>query len=180
MDLVAIMQHGRPTGPTPELPDPAKIMGAFASIGRSDIAAAALPVGESFLEIEMQAEAFWAPQHIDALERAMPWTSAHMTSVAGGVDFAARAIAGYFDTIWAKLQGKPIATRVAAMAPYPGQVDVPATGWSGNYSPGSNPGNKGGLTRIAAVLSSALPYHALAGGARSRANCRPTRCGCAT
>ena len=72
-------------------------------------------------------------------------------------------IAGYFDTIWAKLQGKPIATRVAAMAPSPGQVDVPATGWTGSYSPGSNAGNKGGLTRIAAALSSALPYHALAG-----------------
>ena len=40
---------------------------------------------------------------------------------------------------------------------------MPATGWSGNYSPGSNPGNNGGLTRIAAALSSALPYHALAG-----------------
>jgi hypothetical protein len=86
-----------------------------------------------------------------------------MTSVAGGVDFASRAIAGYFDSVWAKLQGKAVATRVAAMAPYPGQVDVPAIGWTGGYSPGSNAGNKGGLTRIAAALSSALPYHAQAG-----------------
>jgi hypothetical protein len=52
---------------------------------------------------------------------------------------------------------------VSVTAPRNGQVNVPATGWVGSYSPGSNPGNRGGLTRIAAALTRALPYHAQAG-----------------
>ena len=171
MDLVAIMRHGRPTAPTVDLPDAAKIVGAFRAVGRTDILAAAFPLGEQGLEVERGARRIWAPQHIDALERAMPWTSAHMITAAGGVDFGARAIAGYFDTIWAKLQGEPCARAVSATAPYAGQLNVPATGWTGNYSPGSNAGNSGGLTRIAVALSSALPYHAQAGQGSRPASC---------
>ncbi len=88
----------------------------------------------------------------------MPWTSAHMTSAAGGVEWAARAVAGYFDVLWGDLIGRPVPTTVSATAPRNGQVDVPATGWVGSYSPGSNDGNQGGLTRIAAALTRALPY----------------------
>src|SRR5262249_26023455 len=164
MDLVAIMRHGQPTGPTPDPPDLQKIEAAFVAAGRPDVSISAIPVGEGGLDLERAAEAFWAPTHIDALERAMPWTSSHMTTSAGGVDFAARAIAAYYESIWARLNGGTIATRVGAVAPAAGQTNVPATGWTGNYSPGSNPGNKGGLTRIAATLSSALPHNALAGG----------------
>jgi hypothetical protein len=163
LDLVAIMRHGRPTGPTPPIPDPAKIDAAFAAAGRADIDPATFVDGEGFLDIERAAEAFWAPRHIDALERAMPWTSFNMTRTGGGVDFAARAIAGYFETIWANLRGQSHTTRVTATAPDDGQRNVPFTGWTGNYAPGSNDGNSGGLTRIAAALSSALPYHAQAG-----------------
>ncbi|HEX5094988.1 MAG TPA: hypothetical protein VFX21_03205, partial [Acidimicrobiia bacterium] len=163
LDIVAIARHGRPTGPTPAIPDPAKIDAAFAAVGRGDIDPSSFDVGEGFLDVERAAEAFWAPRHIDALERAMPWTSYNMTRTGGGVDFAARAISGYFETIWANLLGQPHTTHVAATAPYDGQRNVPYAGWTGNYSPGSNAGNSGGLTRIAAALSSALPYHALAG-----------------
>ncbi len=102
--------------------------------------------------------------HLAALERAMPWTTAHVTSSAGGVDFAARAIAGYYDGLWARVLGVPHRTRVSAVAPAPGLTRVPATGWTGSYSPGSNAGNTGGLTRIAAALTSALPFNAIAGG----------------
>lgn len=42
-------------------------------------------------------------------------------------------------------------------------MNVPASGWTGSYSSGSNAGNHGGLTRIAAALSSALPYNPQAG-----------------
>jgi hypothetical protein len=162
MDLVAVMRHGRPTGPTPPIPDATKIKAAFDAVGRADISADAFPVGENFLGIERNAEAFWAPRHIDTLERAMPWSASHMTSAAGGVDFGARAVAGYYESIWADLQGAPIRTRVAAAAPSPGRQNVPATGWTANASPGSNPGNSSGLTRIAVALSSALPHNALA------------------
>jgi hypothetical protein len=162
MDIVAIARHARPTSATVGIPDVAKIGGAFTAIGRTDISLDAIPVGEQGLEIERGAETFFTPLHIDALERAMPWTSAHMTSAAGGVAFGARAVAGYYETIWDRLLGRTPATSVSAVAPAPDQVNVPATGWTGNYAPGSNPGNQGGLTRIAAALSSALPHNALA------------------
>ncbi len=163
LDIVAIARHARPTGPTPVLPDAAKIGAAFAAIGRADIATAALPVGENFLDVERGVETTWASSHADALERAMPWTSAHVIDAPGGIDFAADAIAGYYESIWGDLLGDVPPTRVAVTAPFDGQVNVPATGWTGGYSPGSNPGNRGGLTRIAAALSRALPYHAQAG-----------------
>jgi hypothetical protein len=93
----------------------------------------------------------------------MPWTSVHVIDAAGGVAFGAHAIAGYYETLWGELLGDVPPTRVGATAPLDGQVNVPATGWIGGYSPGSNPGNHGGITRIAAALSSALPFHAQAG-----------------
>ena len=121
------------------------------------------PQGEQFLEVERGVEAHLAPVHIEPLERAMPWTSAHLIDAAGGVDFGADAIAGYFEALWGDLLGDVPPTRVAATAPFDGQANVPATGWAGGYSPGSNEGNRGGLTRIAAALSSALPYPSQAG-----------------
>jgi hypothetical protein len=163
LDVVAIMRHGRPTEPTVEIPDVDKIAAAFRAVGRTDIDPATFPHGEQGMEIERSVEALWAPQHIAPLERAMPWTSAHMTSAAGGVQWAARAIAGYFDSLWGDIVGRPRPTTVSATAPRHGAWNVPATGWVGNYSPGSHEGNRGGLTRIAAALTRALPYNAQAG-----------------
>lgn len=163
MDIVAIARHGRPTGPTPPIPDKTKIGDAFAAIARTDIAVTALDIGDGFLDAERAVETGWSAPHIVPLERAMPWTSTHMVTAAGGIDFASRAIAGYYESLWGKLLGDTPPTWVAALAPYDGQTNVPATGWTGNYFPGSNDGNSGGLTRIAAALSSALPFHALAG-----------------
>jgi hypothetical protein len=163
LDIVAIARHARPVDATPAIPDPNKIQTAFVSVGRADIQATAFPVGESLLDAERTVESNWARIHIEALERAMPWTSAHLIDAAGGVAFGADAIAGYYETLWGALLGDIPPTRVAAKAPFDGQVNVPASGWIGGYSPGSNPGNHGGLTRIAAALSNALPYHAQAG-----------------
>lgn len=162
LDIVAIARHARPTGPTPAIPSVSKIAAAFGSIGRGDIASAALTLGDQYLDVERAAEAGWAPTHIAALKRVMPWTSAHLLNAAGGVEFAAAAIAGSYENLWGKLIDAVPPTRVTATAPFDGQVNVPATGWSGSYSPGSNPGNHGGITRIAAALSNALPYHAQA------------------
>lgn len=164
MDQIAIAQHARPTGATPEIPDPSVIMDAFAAIGRADIQADALPVGEQMLEVERGVEAAWAPDHAAAVARAMPWTAAHVTSAGGGVDFAAHAIAGYYEGLWSRLTGTPHRTRVGAVAPAPGARRVPATGWTGSYGPGSHLGNSAGTTRIAAALSTALPYRPLATG----------------
>jgi hypothetical protein len=163
LDIVAIARHARPVGPTPAIPDAAKIDAAFASVGRGDIDPAAFALGDQYLDVERGAESIWTPIHIESLERAMPWTSAHVIAAAGGVDFGADAIAGRYETLWGDLLGDVPPTRVAATAPFDGQVNVPASGWTGGYSPGSNPGNHGGLTRIAAALSNALPFHPQAG-----------------
>jgi hypothetical protein len=163
LDIVAIARHARSVGPTPAIPDAGKIDTAFASVGRGDIETAALTLGDQYLDVERGAEAIWTPNHIEPLERAMPWTSAHLIQAPGGIDFAADAIAAYYETLWGALLGDVPPTRIAATAPFDGQVNVPATGWTGGYSAGSSPGNHGALTRIAAALSSALPYRPLAG-----------------
>lgn len=163
LDIVAIARYARPVGPTPAIPDAAKIEAAFASIGRADIDPAAFALGDQYLDVERGAESIWAPIHVEPLARAMPWTSAHLIDAAGGIDFGADAIAGYYETLWGALLGDVPPTRVAATAPFEGQTNVPASGWTGGYSPGSNPGNHGGLTRIAAALSNALPFHPQAG-----------------
>jgi hypothetical protein len=164
LDVHAIAHHHRRTGPTPELPRPDLVVDAFAAVGRGDISVDALPVGENMLEVERGVETNWSLDHADALARAMPWTTEHLTSASGGVGFAADAIAGYYEHLWGRLLDAPSTTRVAAVAPAPGARRVPATGWVGSYHPGSNAGNQGGQTRIAAALSSALPFNAQAGG----------------
>lgn len=164
MDIVAIARHGRPVDPTVELPDAQRIVDAYRAINRLDIDIDALAVGEQGLEVERSVEAYWASVHLADLERAMPWTSANMTSSAGGVAFAAMAIAGYYDTLWARILGTSPRGRVSVTAPAPGATTVPATGWVRQYSPGSNDGNAGGLRRIAAVLTNALPFNPEAPG----------------
>jgi hypothetical protein len=164
MDVWVIAHDHRPTGPTPDLPDAGRIIDAFTAIGRGDISIDALPVGENMLEVERGVEDAWVADHSAAVERAMPWTTSHVTSSAGGVGFGSVAIAGYYDGLWDRLLGQPQRTRVSAVAPADGSRSVPPSGWTGDYGPGSNVGNSGGLTRIAAALSSALPFNAMAGG----------------
>jgi hypothetical protein len=164
MDVFVIARDHRPVGPTPEIPDAARVRAAFAAVGRGDISCDAFPIGENMLDVERQVESGWVADHAAAIERAMPWTTSHVTSSAGGVGFASLAISGYYEGLWARLLGTPQRTRVTAVAPADGRTNVPATGWTGSYSPGSNAGNSGGLTHIAAVLSSALPFNAMAGG----------------
>src|SRR5262245_41913173 len=120
LDIVAIARHMRPTGPTPAIPDAAKIEAAFVSVGRGHIDPAAFDVGDQFLEVERTVESGWASSHIERLARAMPWTSAHVVDAAGGVDFGAVAIAGYYETLWGDLLGDIPATRLTAKAPFDG------------------------------------------------------------
>ena len=164
MDMIAIHRHLRPVGSTPDIPDLDKVIDAFGRVGRGDVAADAVPIGEQFLEAERLVEATWAPDHAAGVEREMPWSSANLRNAPGGVWFAAQAIGGYYEWLWAQLRGEPIATTVSITTPLAGEKTVPATGWTGAISPGSHDGNSGGANRIAAVLTSALPYRTRAGG----------------
>jgi hypothetical protein len=162
MDVIAIVDHARPTGPTPPLPSEADVLAAFAAVGRPDVTPLALAVGDLGLELLRGAQALGGPLYADRIRAAMPWTSSHIVSANGGVDFAARTIASYWDDLWLRLQGRTTTTRVAATAPVDGQTGVPARGWVRPYEPGSDPRDGGAATRIVAFLNHGLPYNASA------------------
>ena len=91
LDVEVIARHARPTGA-----DARRSRTRRASARRSPRSVAATsrstrsPIGENMLDVERGVEASWVDAHTAALERAMPWTTAHVTSSAGGVDFGAR------------------------------------------------------------------------------------------
>ena len=165
MDVVAIVDHGRSTGPTPAEPSLPDLVAAFAAAGKPGITEAALREGKAGLDFLRTLEGTNAPRYHDDLVKAMPWTSGHVRSAAGGVDFGARAIAAAYETMWGRLLGRQPVTRVAVTAPFDGQDDVPATGWVREYKPGSHADGGGASTRITAVLSYSMPYVALASDA---------------
>lgn len=157
MDLVAIHDHGVPRPVVPDLPDLDTILAAFADVGRSDVTASQFALN-GLGELVWDVESSWVVQYIDELKAAMPWTSAHLRTAPGGVDFAAASIAGMWAWMWDDLQGFDPTTTVVNTYPAAGQIDVPATGWERSIEPGTHPGRGGARTRVAAVLSYARPY----------------------
>jgi hypothetical protein len=163
MDLIAVARHGRPTTATPPLPAPADVLAAFHAVGRTDIRADAINLGETALEIAMSAEQQWVADHADNVERAMPWTSSHLIGGPGGVNFGAKAIAGYWSSIWDRLRGVQHETHVSVTYPADGETGIPHTGWDrSSFLPGSHADRGGAATRIAAALSYAVPFVARA------------------
>lgn len=163
MDLVAVGVHGVPRPQTPALPDTTTLLQAFTNAGFSGVTAdqfnyiPALPV---VWDVETQ----WAAEHLAGVQAAMPWMSANMVTAPGGVNFAAEAIAGYWGSMWGRLNGAQPITEVSITYPAPGQTDIPATGWVRSYQPGSSRGRGGARTRITAVLTYSRPYAAPGGG----------------
>lgn len=158
MDLVAIGVHGQPGGTPPPLPVVPDLLAAFAAAGQQGVTAEQLAFGQQYLDVVYQAESAWVPAHLPGVLRDMPWMSTNMVTAPGGVEYAARAIAGQWDDMWDRLLGADPTTRVTATYPADGQRRIPATGWVRTYQPGSHPGRGGARTRIAASLSYALPY----------------------
>jgi hypothetical protein len=165
MDLVAIGRYGVPRPVTPPLPDPAMLIGAFDDSGLPGITTAQFALVPS-LPVLWDVEKSWSDAHLADVEAAMPWMSANLVTAPGGVDFAATAIAGYWSSLWGRLNGDQPATRVSITYPAPGQQGIPATGWDrANFDPGSGHGRGGARNRITAVLTSARPYVPGSGGA---------------
>jgi hypothetical protein len=163
LDLVAIADFGQPTTKLVAFPSHPDIIAAFDDIGVDDIDEDQLNLGQVAMDVVHQAEAAWAPGHIDALHREMPWTSRNMVTAPGGVEFAATAIAGEWNAMWGRLLGAQPPTSVSITYPADGQRRVPATGWTFDPQPGSARGRGGAKTRIAAVLTYARPYIGSAG-----------------
>lgn len=158
MDLVAIGVHHRPGGAPPALPSVPDLLAAFAASGQQGVTAEQLAFGQQYIDIVYGAESGWARTHLAGVQREMPWMSHNLVTAPGGVEYAARAIAGQWDDMWARLLGQDPTTEVSATYPADGQRRIPATGWERTYQPGSHPDRGGARTRISASLTYALPY----------------------
>ncbi len=158
MDLVAIGVHHRPGGAPPALPNEADLLAAFAASGQQGVTAEQLDFGQQYIDIVYAAESSWVPAHLPGVLRNMPWMSNNMVSGPGGVEYAARAIAGQWDDMWQRLLGEDPTTVVSATYPADQQRRIPATGWERSFAPGSHPDRGGARTRISASLTYALPY----------------------
>lgn len=156
MDMIAVGRHHRPTNPVPTLPSITDLLGAYADIGRTDLLAQPQAEGNAFSSGQLGAERALAAVHADPVAAAMPWSATHMIVGPGGVRWAAKAIAGSFDSIWGRLLGTPIPARVANVHPADGELAVPATGWTRDVGPGTRTG--AATTRIVAALSDSPPF----------------------
>lgn len=158
MDLVAVGAYHQPTTKTLPFPDHADIIAAFGRAGFTDVDEGQLDLGQVAMDVLHNAEGGWAPTHLAAVEKAMPWMAHNMITAPGGVDFAATAIAGYWGSMWGELLGDQPPTSVSITYPAADQRRIPATGWEVAHNPGASPGNGPADTRIAAVLTSSRPY----------------------
>ncbi|HMJ76443.1 MAG TPA: hypothetical protein VK507_10750, partial [Iamia sp.] len=150
MDLVAIGVHHRPGGAPPALPSVPDLLAAFAASGQEGVTAEQLAFGQQYIDIVYGAESGWVRNHLAGVRREMPWLSHNLVTAPGGVEYAARAIAGQWDDMWARLLGQDPTTEVSATYPADQQRRIPATGWVRTYQPGSHPGRGGARTRISA------------------------------
>lgn len=158
MDVVAIGVHGVPRPTIPDLPSIPTLIAAFDQAGLTGVEPrefALAGLGEAVWDAERQ----WVDTYLADIQAAMPWMSANMVTAPGGVDFAATAIAGYWESLWGRLLGDRPPTRVSITYPAPGQTDLPATGWErDSFQPGSSRGRGGARQRITAVLTSTPTY----------------------
>lgn len=159
MDLVAIGIHDAPGGPPPALPNVGDLLTAFQQAGQQGVTADQLGFGQTYIDIVYAAESSWVPDHLGGVLAAMPWMANNMVTAPGGVEYAAEAIAGQWEDMWARLTGADPTTEVSITYPAPGQRRIPAGGWARDHLPGSAPGRGGARTRVAASLTYAVPYH---------------------
>lgn len=162
MDLVAIGRHGVPRPEIPPLPSVDALLAAFSAAGFEGVTASQLDLA-GIGEVIWDYEAAMVPQHLPAIEAAMPWMSSNIVTAPGGVDFAARAIAGYWTSLWGRIQGTQPPTEVSVTHPAPGEA-LPWSGWERSFQPGSSRSGGGARQRITAVLTHALPYAPPTGG----------------
>src|SRR5690606_34524336 len=158
MDLVAIAHYGVQPHEVPPLPSMPELIAAFEAAGLPGVTEVHLEAGQGLFGVLYDIEATWAAQHAGGVMTNMPWLSAHMVTAPGGVHYAARSIAGQWETLWARMLGQPHRTRVSNTYPADGQTGIPASGWVRTYLPGSHRDRGGARTRIAASLTDSLPY----------------------
>lgn len=163
LDLVAIGHYGRPADTLPPLTFGDDLITSLALAGVPGVTQQQLDLGQTVFSLLHAVEAQWATQHLDGVMTAMPWMSAHMVDGPGGVEWAARSIAGQWESLWTQLLGATVPTEVSNTYPASQERGVPATGWTRRPLPGSSRGRGGARTRIAASLTYSTPYRAPGG-----------------
>ena len=174
MDIAAIGLYGRSNPVAPPIPSKPDILAALNAAGFHGATTSQLDFGQLAQSIVHRAEANLAAVHTAPLRVAMPYLSANLVTEPGGVDYAARAIAAEWESMWGRLLDDQPATRVSVTYPADGQRRIPATGWNRTFSPGSSPGRGGARTRITAALTYSLPYVPPTGGPNPSGNLAPT------
>jgi hypothetical protein len=154
MDVVAIRDHGRLLwGLTPPPAD--GLLETYAALGRRDVTRQGLLAGHAIVSLALAAERSSIAADYDRVRTTMPWSTEHMDDASGGVRPAARAIAGYLDSVWRKLHEdahpRPV---VVGVHPEPDEEGVPAVWQPAQTAPGPRGG--GAERRILATLSNAI------------------------
>jgi hypothetical protein len=154
MDEVAILDHHRWLSPNTAPPPVADLVDVYARMGLS-VTPEHILAGHSVSSGAMAAERAVAPVEAPRIRMDMPWSSANFVTEPGGVDYTARAIAGYYEAVWRKLtEPDHPAPRAVAVHPEPDATGVPHVWQPPRTSPGPHTG--GGEQRVLAVLSNAV------------------------
>lgn len=158
MDLVAIARYGVQEHFVPPLPSKPDLIAAFEAAGLPGVMDSQLEFGQTLFSVLYGVESAWAADHADAVMANMPWMSENLVTAPGGVEYAARSIAGQWEALWAQILGEPQRTRISNTYPADTETGIPASGWIRTYLPGSHRGRGGARTRISASLTYSLPY----------------------
>jgi len=159
MDVIAIADHRRLLySPVP--PPVEDLLAVYRAIGRPDVTRDGILAGHGAVTAIQGAQRVSALE-ADSVRRDMPHSSAHMHDESGGVEYTAKAIAPYYEALWAKLGGERPRPRVAAVHPEPGEQGVSYVFQPPRTSPGPRGG--GAANRIVAVLSNAVDPASVSG-----------------
>ena len=165
MDVVAINDHGRYLH-SPAPPPVEDVVAVYNSMGlytgedgQMQLRAMLLG-GHAFINAALVGERLSIVE-AQSVRNDFPYSAAHMHDDPGGVEHTAVAIAGYYESVWAKLHGENPPPHVVQVAPLPGSTSVPARWQPAKTQPGPYPDRGGARNRIFAALSNAVDESSL-------------------
>ena len=154
MDIAVISAYGRMTGYSPLPPPIDELLPIYEQLGERNGTADKMLAGYGFITAALSAERAVSVPEGARLRRQMPWSWNNVTTAPGGVEWSARSIARYYESLWKKLLTGSSLPEVAAVYPANRARNVPTEWPAGKTSPGPSTG--GGENRIIAVLSNAV------------------------
>ena len=162
MDEVAISAHARWLSPN-TTPPPVSDLVAVYRRRHGKVKSEHILAGHAVSAAAMALERAVAPEEGPRIQnKDMPRSAATFVTAPGGVDFSARAIAGYYDALWRKLVAPATAIpKVVATYPPDGARGVPVVWQPAKTAPG--PATGGGELRVWAALGHAVAPDSLTG-----------------